>query len=1046
MAKRRETLGTNIQLRPEDLDFLLTQVSDPDLNLMRDVSGFENNLTEGRDLWGNASQPFLHLAPAKFEPQTETQTSPNAIRVTSADGITPLPNPRLISDVIGQQALDASGNTISTPNTFGTNLFLMSFGQFFDHGLDFYARGGGPDLIPIGDMNEQLAAAQARLNEIRDAEGLPPVQLDLTDNLLAQLENDPKPFEFLIGSRAGRYDTLPDADGAPVLNNATGTAHLNATAPFVDQSQTYGSDPEMSYLLRESARDPKTGDLLYEDGFEGDLDHIVKTYRLLDGAIDVGPDGVARGNLPSYADILVNNGVSRAAISQLLADVANDRMTNFDAWTELTTLTGFVHFGDIGSAKHAILLGDKNEAIASPVGRDGVSPNPGFSLENLLSHHIAGDHRADENVALTAVHTVWHREHNFQAERIMALHPEWSDEQVFQAAKIINTAEYQRTVFVEFAGALSGGIPGSSHGFSGYNPDVNPGISDEFAGAMYRVGHSMINETIPFTDTEGNTQEVPLFSAFLNPAMFDGNDPSTNGVGGAAAIIDGEVHVAHEKIDEQVVEVIRSKLLGVPLDLYAANIERARELGVSTLNEFRAYVSGNTSLIAQDGQASDYTSRVPALVPSLAPYATWAEFGANLRGTAAERAELLSLFKATYGEADIHVNDVELFVGGLAEKPYGASQMGSTFTWIFQEQLDRLQDGDRFYYFNQLKDVPLLLADIQSQHFSDIVMRNTGLDHMHYDVFAVSETINLGGKERSHDFSTLAVDADKVLVLVGNKRDNTITGTAGDDAIYGENGDDALNGGLGVDALFGGNGDDTFNAGAGPLGVFAHGERGKDTINGNAGDDNLIGGAGNDRIIAGLGKDFLSGGSGDDWLMPGADRNIVDGGAGNDTVDYNDSPEGVAVDLTILVDRAAGLGGYQGDLTGNVENVVGSNFADMLIGDNGSNRLDGGRGDDLLDGGRDSDTMTGGEGSDTCVFAPSFGNDRITDFDANPAGGQDSLDISAFGISAEKFIDRVTIADVGADTLVTIDNDSALTIQLAGVGNATTVTHQDFVL
>jgi len=282
MAKRSRTLDTNIQLRPEDLDFLLTQVSDPDLNT-RNVSGFENNLTLGREFWGNAEQPFLHLAPLQFDPQTAAQTSSNAVRATSADGTTPLPNPRLISDLIGQQALDGDGNTISTPNTFGTNLFLMSFGQFFDHGLDFYARGGGPDLVPIGDMNEQLAAAQFRLDEIRAAEGLPPIQLDLTDNLLAQLENDPQPFDFLIGSRAGRYDTLDDgsvsigADGAPVRNDTTGTEHLNKTAPLVDQSQTYGSSPKMLYLLRESAR-TAAGDLI-PDGKGGWL----KTHRLLDG-------------------------------------------------------------------------------------------------------------------------------------------------------------------------------------------------------------------------------------------------------------------------------------------------------------------------------------------------------------------------------------------------------------------------------------------------------------------------------------------------------------------------------------------------------------------------------------------------------------------------------------------------------------------------------------------------------------------------------------------------------------------------------------------
>jgi Ca2+-binding RTX toxin-like protein len=1132
MRDRRNLLST-IQLRPEDIDLLLAQVNDPDL-LTRNVSGYDNNLTPGREYWGSAEQPFLRLSPARFEPNTT-----NGVRTTSTDG-TPLPNPRLISDVIGQQPLDAEGNTISNPNPFGTNLFLMSFGQFFDHGLDFFARGGGSFLVPIGDLNSQLAGTQARLNAIR---GNDDVKLDLTDNLLGQLESNPQPFEFLIGNRAGRFDTNPDgsvvvdANGTPVLNNETGTTQLNKTASFVDQSQTYGSSPEILYLLRESAR--TAGGELIPDGKGG----WVKTHRLLDGSTEIGPDGVARGNLPSYADVLVNNGVSRAVIAQLLADVADNRMTNFEAWTKLTTLAGFVQFEDIGDAKHTIMLGDKNDAVASPVGRDGVSPNPDFSLENLLSHHIAGDHRADENVALTAVHVVWHREHNFQAERLMALHPEWSDEQIFQAAKIIQTAQYQRIVFTEFAEALSGGIPGPSHGFGGYNPNVNPGISDEFAGAMYRVGHSMINETIPFIDAAGNKQEVSLFSAFLNPAMYEGKDPLTGGVGGAAAIIAGEVQVAHQTIDTQIVEVVRSELLRVPLDLYAANIVRAHDLGLATLNEFRRHVSENGSLINQAGQASNYTSTLPDTVPSLRPYATWAEFGANLRGTAAEKAELLALFKAVYGQEDTHVNDVELFVGGLAEAPVGRSQMGSTFTWIFNEQLDRLQEGDRHYYFNQLKDAPLLLADIGSQHFSDLIMRNTGIEHMHYSAFKVSEKFELGAREPSHDFSAIPVSPDKVLVLVGNSRDNTITGTATDDTIYGEEGDDTLNGGLGLDALYGGAGDDTLNAGASTAGVFAFGEDGDDTLNGNAGSDNLIGGAGNDRIRGGAGKDFLSGGIGDDWLTPGADPNMVDGGEGNDTVDYSGSGAGVTVDLRVVLKPVPGLGGYaQGDVISGIENVVGSSFGDRLVGDGGRNRLDGGDGDDLLEGGARRDTLiggrgddiyvvegegdriveaagsgtdtvevvggssyslgdnlenlayagdydgiarftmagndlanaltggngsdrisgsggddtlrglegddrlTGGWGSDTFVFAPDFGNDVITDFDANPAGGQDHLDISAFAVTSATFTARVTIADLGADTLVTIDGGAEQSILLAGIVDPSAVTRDDFLL
>ena len=1045
MQTTQQTLpASTIQFRDSDLDFLHTLVTNPGL-LIRDVSGLGNNRTPGSIYWGSSDQPFLRLTPAHYEPQTATQTSPNAVRVTSADGISTLPNPRLVSDLIGQQPLDVTGTTISMPNPYGTNLFLMSFGQFFDHGLDFYTRGGGADVVPIADMNAQLAEAQLRLNGIRGAQGLGPVQLDLSDNLIAQLEGTPQPFEFLISGRAGRFDTNPDgsvtlnADGTPALNNGTGTIQVNRTSPFVDQSQTYGSSPEITYLLRESARSA-SGELI-RDGHGG----WVKTSRLLDGAIEVGPDGAARGGLPSYADVLVNNGVARGAIDQLLADAAHGTMSNFAAWTELKSLAGFIDFSDLGP-QHLIVLGDKNDTIASPIGRDG-KPDPNFSLAELLSYHIAGDHRADENVALTAVHTVWHREHNFQAERIQAAHPEWSDEQVFQAAKVIQNAEYQRVVFTEFAEAMSGPIPGPSHGFSGYNPDVNPGISDEFAGAMYRVGHSMINETIPFTDDAGTTQQIPLFSAFLNPGMFDGRDPLTHGIGGAAAIIAGEIGVAHQHIDTQVVEVIRSKLLGTPLDLYAANIARGRELGIATLNEFRRSLSEHGSLVAQAGQASDYATALPDKVPSLAPYATWAEFGQHLRGSRDEQAALLALYKATYGEDDIYVNDIDLFVGGLAEAPLGASQMGSTFTWIFQEQLDRLQEGDRFYYFNQLKDAPLILADINSQNFSDIVARNTGLDHLHYAIFKTSERVDLDPHERSRDMSTIAVGTDKVLTIVGNALPNVITGTSRDDTIYGEKGNDRIYGGLGLDALHGGTGNDRLEAGDSARGVFAYGDSGNDVLYGNVGDDNLIGGAGNDWLCGSSGKDFLSGGDGDDRLIAGSDPDMIDGGEGNDTADFSESSARISVDLRITLKPVAGLGGYaQGDLLHGIENVVGSKFADTLIGDGGDNRLKGDAGDDTIDGGGGDDWLRGCLGDDNFVFGPGFGQDRIRDFDANPAGGQDVLDVSAFDIVAADFARRVTIADVGADTLLTIDGNLHQTILLTGTGNSKVITEKDFIL
>lgn len=1125
--------ASTIQLRDDDLTFLYGLVNS---GAIRSVSGYGNNQTVGREYWGSADQPFVRLTPADFEAGTL-----NGIRHTSADGVSALPNPRLVSDMIGQQPLDAQGSTVNAPNPYGENLFLMSFGQFFDHGLDFYARGGGADLVPIGDMNAQIAAAQVRLDAIRASQGLPPVQIDPTDNLLEELKEAPPGFDFLIGSRAARYDLNADGsvslnpDGTPRVDNAGGAAFANRTAPFVEQSQTYGSSDAVTYLLRESGRD-SDGNLI-SDGHGG----WVKTYRMLDGAPEIGPDGVARGNLATYADVLVNNGVSQGAIDQLLASVANGTISNDAAWNQLKGLPGFVDFSDYGP-QHSILLGDKNDALASPLGPDGHL-NAAFSLADLLSYYIAGDHRANENVALTAVHVVWHREHNFQAELIHATHPDWTDDQVFEAAKVIQNAEYQRVVFTEFAEAMSGPIPGPSHGFSGYNPNVNPAISDEFAGAMYRVGHSMINETIPFKDADGHVQDVPLFNAFLNPVMYRGDDPLTGGVGGSAAMIGGQVGVAHQRIDTEVVEVIRSKLLGIPLDLFAANVERGRELGIATLNDFRRAISEEGSLLAQAGQNSNYVSVGANQVPALTPYAGWADFGAQLRGTPDEQASLLALFKAVYGEDDIHVNDIDLFVGGLAEAPVGASQMGSTFTWIFQEQLDRLQEGDRFYYFNQLKDDPLLLADINAQHFSDIVARNTGLDHLHYSIFKVAEGVELGPQERIRDMSATAVVPDHVYSIVGNDLNNIITGTGGDDTIWAGRGNDRLFGGAGLDALHGEAGDDWIEAGSGSRGVFAYGEDGDDVLIGNDGDDNLLGGAGNDVIRGMAGKDFLSGGDGNDLIVPGAGADMIDGGNGVDTLDLKDSDAGATVDLRVALTPIPGLGGYvQGSVIDNVENIVGTRFDDALTGDDGANRFDGGAGNDLLDGGGGADVLIGGagddiyvidqpgdrvielgsggsdtvrvgfgssyavggaienatyvgdysgvpqfsllgtrganrleggngvdlidgrggkdvlignggddrliggSGNDRFVFAPGFGNDRIEHFDAKRGGGQDLIDLTAFDIAPTDFTDRVAVADLGRDILVTIDGAMDQTILLAGLNWTGLITQSDFVL
>ena len=92
----------------------------------------------------------------------------------------------------------------------------------------------------------------------------------------------------------------------------------------------------------------------------------------------------------------------------------------------------------------------------------------------------------------------------------------------------------------------------------------------------------------------------------------------------------------------------------------------------------------------------------------------------------------------------------------------------------------------------------------------------------------------------------------------------------------------------------------------------------------------------------------------------------------------------------------------------------------------------------LLDGST-GDTIIGSSGNDLFVFAPGFGADTVTDFDANPVGGQDLIDLTAYHIT--NFAASVTISG-GATAVVTIGGE---TITLTGV-NAANVTSADFIL
>ena len=239
--------------------------------------------------------------------------------------------------------------------------------------------------------------------------------------------------------------------------------------------------------------------------------------------------------------------------------------------------------------------------------------------------------------------------------------------------------------------------------------------------------------------------------------------------------------------------------------------------------------------------------------------------------------------------------------------------------------------------------------------------------------------------------------------IIGNNRNNILSGTNTADTILGRGGNDFIDGRAGSDRINGGSGNDEILGRDGNDRI--DGGRGNDTIDGGSGNDVIDGGSGNDQILGGDGNDRIDGGSGNDVIDGGTGNDIIDGGSGNDQIlggDGNDIVDGGTGNDSIDGGSGSDLlfGGSGNDqILGGAGNDIldGGSGNDVLGGGSGNDLLFGGAGDDALIGGTGADQLTGGSGSDRFIFLnasdspTASGWDRITDF----TQGRDRIDLSA---------------------------------------------------
>ena len=197
-----------------------------------------------------------------------------------------------------------------------------------------------------------------------------------------------------------------------------------------------------------------------------------------------------------------------------------------------------------------------------------------------------------------------------------------------------------------------------------------------------------------------------------------------------------------------------------------------------------------------------------------------------------------------------------------------------------------------------------------------------------------------------------------------------------------------------------------------PDGDDLHGTNEPDVITAGGGDDNIHGHGGDDELYGEGGNDFIAGGEGDD---------LIDGGDDRDIANYAEALDSVAVDLA--AGTASGADGN--DTLVSIEDILGSNYNDLLIGDDNANMIIGNGGNDDIYGAGGDDNLIGQAGDD--FLYGDFGNDHLLggDGDDYMIGGDGADTANYHAATGSVFVDldagTATGAD-GNDTLFNIEN------------------------
>eukprot|EP00178_Gracilaria_changii_P026911 TRINITY_DN8326_c0_g1_i1.p1 TRINITY_DN8326_c0_g1~~TRINITY_DN8326_c0_g1_i1.p1 ORF type:complete len:569 (-),score=92.13 TRINITY_DN8326_c0_g1_i1:370-2076(-) len=331
-----------------------------------------------------------------------------------------------------------------------------------------------------------------------------------------------------------------------------------------------------------------------------------------------------------------------------------------------------------------------------PYNKGGFTNSPSSSA----SFYLAGDTRVNEHPMLTVLHTLFVREHNYicsQLQSVTSLQSRSASE-LYETARAINIAQFQKIVYEEWLPVMLG--RNAVRRYRGYQPQVDPTVSVEFSTAGFRVGHTMVGNSISRVDAFG----VRMTPISMQDMFFRKSDMKA---GDVENFLRGAMRTRAQQVDTKTVDALRNFLFSnvgeeEGIDLIALNLQRSRDHNVPRYAQLRLHLTGQRTNSFQDISGDRSTQ---------------------------------SMLQNAYDD----VQHVEAWVGLMAEDTSFSSPMGRTNTELWRREFERLRDGDRWFYLDEerhgaigrevLDALPLLRAGIFTgvPLFGQIMRRNTQL-------------------------------------------------------------------------------------------------------------------------------------------------------------------------------------------------------------------------------------------------------------------------------------------------------------------------------